>query len=52
VARRSLTSSLYRAARMSADARAVKRGRVVHRVENHAKGRILARVGFWSRLWH
>jgi len=51
MARRSLTSQLYRVARMSADARAVRRGRVGQRVVNHAKGRILARTGFWSRLW-
>ena len=51
MARRSLTSSLYRAARMSADVRAVRHHRVVRRLGNHAKGRILARAGFWSRLW-
>jgi hypothetical protein len=47
----SLTSSLYRAARLSADARAVKRGRVPRRVKNKMVGRSLARAGVWRFLW-
>jgi len=49
--KRSFTSQMYRAARLSADARAVRKGRVGHRVVNHAKGRALAKVGFWRWLW-
>ena len=48
--RRSLTSSLYRAARISADTRAVRAGRVC-RLKNRTVGRALERAGFWSRLW-
>ncbi|MFZ0178689.1 MAG: hypothetical protein WAL84_02305 [Candidatus Dormiibacterota bacterium] len=45
------TELLYRAARMSANLRAVKNHRVVKRVRNIAVGRLLARAGFWRRLW-
>jgi hypothetical protein len=51
MARRSLTSSLYRAARISADARPACTGKVGRRVKNRAVGRALGRAGFWSRLW-
>lgn len=46
---RSLTSSLFRAARLSADARAVRRGRVPQRVANHMIGRVVGRLirGLW-----
>ena len=43
----SLTSTLYRLARLSADARAVRRGRVAERATNKAIGRSLP----WRRLW-
>jgi hypothetical protein len=48
---KSLTSCLYCAARLSATGRAVRHHRVRHRVLNIAKGRTLARLGFWRRLW-
>lgn len=51
VGRRSLTSSLYRAARVSATGRAISTGRTGRRVRNVAIGRALGRAGFWSRLW-
>lgn len=52
--RRSLTSNLYRAARLSATVSAAAGGhprRIVRRAKNIAVGRILARVGFWRWLW-
>lgn len=52
--RRSLTSQLYRAARISNDIGAVASGnpkRIERRAVNKAKGRALARVGFWRWLW-
>lgn len=52
--RRSLTSSLYRAARLSADVSALASGnprRIERRALNRAKGRALRRVGFWAWLW-
>jgi hypothetical protein len=52
--RRSLTSQLYRAARISNNISAVasgKPGRVARRAKNVAVGRTLGRVGFWRRLW-
>jgi hypothetical protein len=48
---KSLTSVLFRAARLSATGRAVRRGRVVRRARNIVVGRALRRVGFWRRLW-
>jgi hypothetical protein len=50
----SLTSSLFRAARLSATARAVASGRpsrIARRARNVAVGRALARTGVWQRLW-
>ena len=50
----SVTSSLFKAARVSASARAVASGdphRIVRRAKNIAVGRILARAGIWARLW-
>ena len=43
----SLTSTLFKLARVSADARAVRRGRVGRRVENHLIGRLIP----WHRIW-
>jgi hypothetical protein len=45
----SLTSTLFRLARLSADARAVRRGRVGQRVVNKALGRGAGR--FLNKLW-
>jgi hypothetical protein len=47
----SLTSSLYKAARLSATARAVRKGRAGQRAKNIAIGRALGRAGVWRRLW-
>jgi hypothetical protein len=54
---RSLTSMLYRAARLSGTARAVTRSAstaslcpVGRRAGNIVKGRLLARAGIWRRL--
>ena len=52
--RRSITSDLYRAARLSNDISAVASGnprRVARRTRNVAVGRGLARAGVWRRLW-
>ena len=50
----SLTSWLFRAARLSADARALSSGdpkRIGRRAKNKIVGRALARAGVWGRLW-
>ena len=50
----SFTSALYRAARLSATARAIASGnpkRIARRAKNIVVGRALARLGFWHRLW-
>lgn len=52
--RRSLTSQLYRAARISNNISAVASGnpaRVARRAKNVALGRALGRAGVWRRLW-
>lgn len=52
--RRSLTSQLYRAARVSNDLGALASGnprRVARRAKNVAVGRALGRAGVWRRLW-
>jgi hypothetical protein len=49
--RRSLTGSLYRAARTSATGRAVRTGNVGRRAKNVAVGRAVGRAGIWPRLW-
>ena len=43
----SLTSTLFKMARLSADARSVKRGRVGQRIANKAIGRAIP----WRRIW-
>jgi muconolactone delta-isomerase len=48
----SLTSTLYRLARLSADVRALRSpATAARRVKNKALGRLLARGGIWRRLW-
>jgi len=56
--KRSLTSLMFRAARMSASGRAVRRSveqgsakPIERRAKNIAVGRLLGRAGFWRRLW-
>ena len=52
--RRSLSSQLYRAARIANDVEAVESGnpkRVVRRARNVVVGRALGRAGLWRRLW-
>lgn len=52
--RRSLSSQLFRAARIADDVEAVESGnpkRVARRAKNVAVGRSLAKVGFWSLLF-
>jgi hypothetical protein len=53
-----LTSLLYRAARVSADARAVRRSLetgsprpVLRRAKNRTLGRALGKAGVWRRMW-
>jgi hypothetical protein len=50
----SLTSWLYRLARLSADAKAVGSGdpkKITRRAKNKLLGRALGRAGVWRRLW-
>ena len=50
----SLTSALFRAARLSATARAIASGdpkRIGRRGKNILLGRALGRAGLWRRLW-
>jgi hypothetical protein len=52
--RRSITSDLYRAARLSNDLETLSSGdpkRVARRARNIAKGSLLAKAGFWRWLW-
>ena len=51
MARRPLTGTLYRAARVSATGRATRTGNLGRRGKNVAIGRVLGRAGFSSRLW-
>jgi hypothetical protein len=49
-----LTSWLYRLARLSADARAVASGdakKIGRRAKNKLGGRSMGRAGVWRRLW-
>lgn len=48
---RSFTSELYRAAGLSASRRAVRKGFAPRSAKNVALGRVLAKAGFWRRLW-
>ncbi len=47
----SMTSSLYKLARLSATAHAATTGHLTRRVKNIAAGRALGRGGVWRRLW-
>ena len=50
----SITSTLYRLARLSATTRAIASGnpkRITRRAKNVIIGRALARTGFWRKLW-
>jgi len=52
--RRSFTSQLYRAARLSNNISAITSGnpaRVARRAKNVTVGRALGRGGFWRWLW-
>ena len=52
--RRSLTSQLYRAARISNNLSAIASGnprRIARRGRNVLVGRALGRAGVWRRLW-
>lgn len=49
--RGTLTSTLYRAARISATGRAVRTGHAGRRAKNIAVGRALGRSGFWRWPW-
>jgi hypothetical protein len=49
--RRTLTGSLYRAARLSATGRSIRTGHAGRRAKNVAVGRALGRAGFWRSLW-
>ena len=49
--RTSPTSMLYRAARLSASRRAVRKGYAGRRAKNIIIGRALGRAGVWGRLW-
>ena len=54
MARRSLTSQLFRAARISDTISAVASGnprRIARRAKNVTLGRGLSRAGVWRRLW-
>jgi hypothetical protein len=52
--RRSLSSRLFRAARLTDDIEAAASGnprRMARRAKNVALGRVLGRAGVWRRLW-
>jgi len=52
--RRSLTSQLYRAARLSNNISAIASGnprRIARRAKNVMIGRTLGRSGVWRKLW-
>ena len=51
MARRSLTSQLYRIARASATGRSIRTGNAGRRAKNIIVGRALGRAGVWRRLW-
>lgn len=47
----SLTSTLYKLARLSATGRAVRKGYAGRRAKNILVGRALGRAGVWRSLW-
>lgn len=47
----SLTSVLYRAARLCASGRAVREGDARGGAKNIVVGQTLGRAGIWTRLW-
>jgi len=49
--RSSLTSQLYRLARVSASGRAVRKGYAGRRAKNIIEGRALGKAGVWRKLW-
>lgn len=49
--RQTLTSTLYRAARISTTGHAVRTGHAGRRAKNVVVGRALGRAGFWHWLW-
>jgi hypothetical protein len=52
--RRSLSSALYQAARLSSDLDSLASGnprRMARRAKNVALGRTLARAGVWRMIW-
>ncbi|MHB8492270.1 MAG: hypothetical protein ACYDA6_08690 [Solirubrobacteraceae bacterium] len=49
--KKTLTSTLYRAARLSATGRAIRTGKAPRRAKNIAVGRALGKAGVWRRLW-
>jgi hypothetical protein len=51
MARRSLTSQLYKLARLSATGRAIRTGHAGRRAKNIVVGRMLGKAGVWRRLW-
>ena len=48
---RTLTGTLYRAARWSATGHAIRTGHAGRRAKNIIIGRTLGRAGVWRRLW-
>jgi hypothetical protein len=49
--RRTLTSTLYSAARISATGRSIRTGHAGRRIKNVAVGKALGRAGVWGKLW-
>jgi len=49
--RSSLTSQLYKLARLSASGRAVRKGYPERRAKNLVLGKALSKAGVWRRLW-
>lgn len=49
--RSSLTSQLYKLARVSASGRAARKGYAGRRAKNIIVGRALAKAGLWRKLW-
>jgi hypothetical protein len=41
----------YKFARTMNTFKAIKKGRVIKRFTNIAKGKVLAKIGFWKWLW-